>query len=314
VKKTPVYLITGFLGSGKTTLIKEILGSYVPEKRIAVIQNEFAPHNFDGNEIRNSTNRDFDLLEINNGSVFCVCLLSNFIQSFIRFLDEYTPDIVFFEASGLSDPVSIGEMFNSDMVQEKAYLAGSVCIVDASNFLKLEQLQQRMVHQLQVANHVILNKTDLVDDFQKVSEKIKALNPQARISISQYCSVALDILFIDIQPHLPVRQNQFSLSAEDLGRPDIKSVVFKTTKALSYSAYPVFLKELSAEMIRIKGYLLLDNGQCLAIQYSGNQLDNRVIERNSETTEIIAMGFSLSPGDVKRMYEKYCDHGIKQGY
>lgn len=314
MKKATVYLITGFLGSGKTTLIKGLLDSFVPEKKMAVIQNEFAPHNFDGKEIRKDTNRDFDLLEINNGSVFCVCLLSNFIQSFIRFLDEYTPDIIFFEASGLSDPISIGEMFNSDGVQEKAYLAGSVCVVDASNFLKLEKLQQRMVHQVQIANHVILNKTDLVNDFQAVSEKIKALNPQARISTSQYCSVSPDVLFNDIRPYFPVPQNQFTLSAEDLGRPDVKSVVFKTTKALFYSAYPSFLKELSAEMIRIKGYILLDNDQCLAIQHSGNHLETKVIERTNEITEIITMGFSLSPGDVKSMYEKYCNHGIKQGY
>ena len=70
----PFYLITGFLGSGKTTLLKYLLNHVGSRYRIAVIQNEFAPTGMDGMELKRES-PDFKLLEINNGSVFCVCQL-----------------------------------------------------------------------------------------------------------------------------------------------------------------------------------------------------------------------------------------------
>jgi len=84
--KIPTYLITGFLGSGKTTFIKHVIEYYNNKERIAVMQNEFAPANYDGTELKRLTTKHFDLLEINNGSAFCVCLLSTFLSSLKKFL------------------------------------------------------------------------------------------------------------------------------------------------------------------------------------------------------------------------------------
>ena len=74
VKKIPFHIISGFLGSGKTTFLKRVIAKYGGQVNVGIIQNEFAPSNIDGAELRKSGN-DFHLLEINNGSVFCVCLL-----------------------------------------------------------------------------------------------------------------------------------------------------------------------------------------------------------------------------------------------
>ena len=79
IGKIPLILITGFLGSGKTSLLKQILRETGSEKRIAIVQNEFAPGRVDSNELQ-STGFPFDLLEVNNGSVFCACLLDDVKQ------------------------------------------------------------------------------------------------------------------------------------------------------------------------------------------------------------------------------------------
>ena len=79
------------MGSGKTTFLKRIIKQYSSEKKIGIIQNEFAPANIDGAELKKS-GKDFNLLEINNGSVFCVCLLGDFVKSLEKFVDEYKPD------------------------------------------------------------------------------------------------------------------------------------------------------------------------------------------------------------------------------
>lgn len=306
MSKTPVYLITGFLGSGKTTLVKRLLNSYMSGKRIAVVQNEFASESFDGQDVKRSTNREFDLLEINNGSVFCVCLLAGFKESLVRFIEEHNPDLILFETSGLSDPISIGEIMNSTDIQQRAFLAASVCVVDASNFLKLKKLQQRMIHQVQVANQVILNKIDLTENYNSIREEIVKLNPYADIYPTKYC--VFDIPDLMTSKHINSEDStiSFTISAEDIGRPDITSVVFKSTKPLQLPHYKKFLRNISASSIRIKGFLFLDNKECLAIQYSGGQLDSGLIDRKEQQTELIAMGYSISIQKVKMLYEKYC--------
>ena len=132
--KIPFILVTGFLGSGKTTFLKKAL-SKIHDRKIAVVQNEFAPANIDGIELKNEVG-DFHLLEINNGSVFCVCLLSNFIASLSRFVDECQPDMVFMEASGLSDPIAIAQLFDDHALRDRLYLSGVWTIVDCSVLLK----------------------------------------------------------------------------------------------------------------------------------------------------------------------------------
>ncbi|MBK6283442.1 MAG: hypothetical protein IPF54_13020 [Draconibacterium sp.] len=111
-----------FSGSGKTTFLKRIIDKYSDEYKIGIIQNEFAPANIDGAELKKS-GKDFNLLEINNGSVFCVCLLGDFVRSLEKFIDEIQPEILIIEASGLSDTTSVAEVISSGSLSEKIYLA-----------------------------------------------------------------------------------------------------------------------------------------------------------------------------------------------
>jgi G3E family GTPase len=74
----PFFLVTGFLGSGKTTFLKSALEK-LPKKKVAIIQNEFAPASIDGTELKRQDG-NYKTLEINNGSVFCVCLSKKTIR------------------------------------------------------------------------------------------------------------------------------------------------------------------------------------------------------------------------------------------
>jgi G3E family GTPase len=304
--KIPVYLVTGFLGSGKTTFIQKVLNSYSQNTRIAVVQNEFAPLNFDGNELKRNTNKYFELLEVNNGSVFCICLLSGFIQSLQKFVEEKKPEIIFLETSGLSDPVSVGEVFNSPLLQQHLYLAGSVCIVDALNFMKIEKLQQRVTHQIQIANSVILNKIDLVSDFEAVLNKCRQLNPHAEIFSTTFCTIDFPVVFPEKVEPLSGSGLKFIVSAEDLGRPDIISAVFKSVKPIKPEKTLNFLNEISNRFIRLKGYLKSGDNEIIALQGVMGKIETKIIGNTARQTEIIAMGYELTAGDLKTIYQKYC--------
>jgi G3E family GTPase len=129
----PFYLITGFLGSGKTSYLKNLLTNQPERGKIAVVQNEFAPNSIDGQEIKRIA-PGIELVEINNGSVFCACLLGNFIETLKQLINGYKPDCIYLEASGLSDPGTLMQIISDEQLQQKVYLAGSVCLVDVLNF------------------------------------------------------------------------------------------------------------------------------------------------------------------------------------
>ena len=120
----PLNLINGFLGSGKTTFLLHYLDTFAKGRKIGVIQNEFSPAGIDG-ELITQQGKAYQLLEVNNGSVFCVCLLGGFINSLSSFIDDYAPDEIIMEASGMSDPVSIGQIFQSPILKNKVFLGYS---------------------------------------------------------------------------------------------------------------------------------------------------------------------------------------------
>ncbi len=128
----PFFLVTGFLGSGKTTFLKKLIENFPENNRIGIIQNEFAPANVDSASIA-AHRSGYEILEINNGSVFCLCLLHDFINSLDKFITEYQPDVLILEASGLSDPIAIAQLFDSESLKNKIYLSKIWSVVDACN-------------------------------------------------------------------------------------------------------------------------------------------------------------------------------------
>ena len=244
---TDLILISGFLGSGKTTLLKRLLKLH-KDKRIAVIQNEFAPTGIDGKELK-IENQDFKLVEINNGSVFCVCLLSNFIDNLSTLMEQYNPEIIYLEASGISDPISICELLNHESISTKVKYAGAWCVVDALNFDKSAAFVQRAKHQIRVADKIILNKIDLVDESQinKVISSVKEINPFAEIERHSFCRIHSTTL----NQSTPMHKG----ALEDRPPEDIKTAVYRTTDIIPLENLETFLQELGKISIRAKGFV-----------------------------------------------------------
>ncbi len=145
----PLQLVTGFLGSGKTTFLKNYMNEFSGSRRIGIIQNEFSELNVDRIELEQN-NPGFEILEVNNGSVFCVCLLGSFVDSLSEFIDQVHPDELIMEASGMSDPLSIGQILQSPKLKQKVYLDRVWCLVDAVNFKRISSIQTRINHQIRI--------------------------------------------------------------------------------------------------------------------------------------------------------------------
>jgi G3E family GTPase len=282
MQKIPFHIISGFLGSGKTTFLKRIIEKYSGKIKIGIIQNEFAPANIDGAELKES-GKDFNLLEINNGSVFCVCLLGDFVRSMEKFIDEYQPDVVIIEASGLSDTTSISEVISAGSLSEKIYLASNWCVVDAQNFAKVGLMRQRVSHQLRMADVVVINKTDLVENgLDSIREEIKKANPFAEIRETTFCNIDFELGNSAI--------NKFYFGEmKTMPRPEVNSMVIKSGRKLSRNSLELFLKQWAPKAYRIKGFVNLKEGKTAAVQCTFDLVEIVEIENAFHPTELVAI-------------------------
>lgn len=299
MQKIPFHIISGFLGSGKTTFLKRVIEKYAGELRLGIIQNEFAPSNIDGEELKKSDNK-FNLLEINNGSVFCVCLLGDFVRSLEKFIDEYKPEILIIEASGLSDTTSVAEVVSSGSLSGKMFLASNWCIADVVNFQKTGLMKQRVINQLRMADVVLINKSDLLNNQQtgeKVAEEIKKVNPFAEVKFTTYCNVDFNL---NSQP-----ANKFYPRTKTLARPDVNSMVIKSGRKLSRQSLEKFLAEWAPKAYRIKGFINLKEGRTAAVQCTFDDINISEIENRMEPSELIALTDQFTLRDWNKSFKSY---------
>ena len=295
----PLRLITGFLGSGKTTFLMNYLDAFSSSRKIGVIQNEFSSSSIDGQLIR-QMNGGYKMLEINNGSVFCVCLLGSFIDSLAAFIEDNNPDEIIMEASGMSDPISIGQIFQSIKLKNKVYLDYSWTIVDARNFFNVKAIRSRLEHQIRIANTVVLNKIDLADgDIEFIIESIKNINPFALI---EECS------FARISFNQKKNTKSFYPFVESLEscKPDLQSIVIKTSRIISSENLKLFIDSIKINFIRVKGYVNTDVDKKVVVQGIFNDYSYIDVDWFPEITELIGIGTFDNSENYTRKFETFC--------
>ncbi|MCE5331728.1 MAG: GTP-binding protein [Bacteroidales bacterium] len=282
MSKIPFHLITGFLGSGKTTFLKTVLEQFADKKRIAVIQNEFAETGIDGKELQAGGWR-FDLMEVNKGSVFCVCMFSDFRGQLKIFVEAYKPDIVLLEATGLADPIAIGELLMEEALQQLLYLSKIWTVIDAQHYDKVKMLPA-VKNQMVIAENIIVNKIDLISDEKKaiLEDELKNTNPLANFVFTTYCRLKMDDLLsekslvINGQPVGPIK--------------GIRTQVYRTPYAIKRKNLDYLVSSLNEEVYRLKGYFILDNNEAVMIQSVFGQTTLTPVDKTMLTTEIISIG------------------------
>ncbi|MEN6414443.1 MAG: CobW family GTP-binding protein [Veillonellales bacterium] len=256
VKQIKLYLLTGFLGSGKTTFLKNIMG-HLAHRKIGIIINEFGSIGIDGKLVENEA---VDLLEINNGSVFCSCLKGEFINGLIA-CSELPIDYLFVEASGMADPSSIQHILQSVVgkVRGQSYdYRGSISIVDAPHFLAHIDLWTAIEKQIAASDVIVINKLDMINDetFAAVQKKILSINPQVNLCKSSYCNIDFGFLERDIRAERPVGPEESCNTPGN--RPHAVTLLFRGI--LDQEKFEDFLAVLAADAFRIKGFFHLTSG------------------------------------------------------
>jgi G3E family GTPase len=196
---TPVSIVTGFLGSGKTTLIGRILGT-PGFARTAVIVNEFGEIGLDHDLIAKS---DETLLALTTGCL-CCAVRGDLVETLLdlrvrRDAGEIGYDRVLIETSGLADPAPILHALMTDPGLTGSHRIDSVVtVVDAVHGAATLDRHTEARRQAALADRLVLSKTDLTGDAPKLSARLAAINPGADILLS--AAVDPDMLFAPTDP------------------------------------------------------------------------------------------------------------------
>jgi len=178
--KIPATVVTGFLGSGKTTLINYLLKEQ-RGKKIAVIVNEFGEIGIDGQIVVEED--DEQLVEFNNGCLCCT-VRDDLVKTLTNLTKRAELDAILIETTGLADPAPVAStFFVSEEIKPSIQLDSFITVVDACNLERSLAGSHEAQEQVAFADIILLNKTDLVDaeELVKVEQKLRSLNPLATI-------------------------------------------------------------------------------------------------------------------------------------
>ena len=188
-----IFLITGCLGSGKTTFLKNTL-TQMDGKKVGVLINEFGRIGIDGTLVEKN---GVEKVELNNGSIFCSCLKDHFIEGLIE-LAESNLEYIFIDGSGLADPSNMRTIMDivKSKTNKKLDYKGCLCLIDSLYFKKQLEILVSTERQVDQSNFILINKTDLqeLEEVKDIETKIKEINNRAQVVRSKHGRIPWKIL------------------------------------------------------------------------------------------------------------------------
>ncbi len=262
MEKISVTILSGFLGSGKTSLLNHIIRSNTGRK-IAIIENEFGEINIDSELVISAKD---DIYELTNGCV-CCSLNTELLQTVLELRDKGF-DHVILETTGIADPGQVAATFLFDEdIQNYIQLNAIITLVDAKQVTKQLETMPEVHKQIGYADVLVLNKLDLVDENQKQAVKrlLGDLNTEARVYEARHGAANIPNLFsLNMLTARHVLQANFAdTTLAEPAHQGLVSYSFIIKEPLIEGKLSPWLMAMlflsGAELYRVKGILSFEN-------------------------------------------------------
>lgn len=297
--KTPVTIITGFLGAGKTTLVRNLLDQ-ADGRRLAVIVNEFGEQGVDGETLKSCGIEgcaEVDIVELANGCICCT-VADDFVPAIEALMARsQPPEHILIETSGLALPKPLLKAFGWPSVRSRLTVDGVIAVIDgpavaAGRFADDPEavaaqraedpsldhdnpLAEVYEDQLSAADLVILNKTDLLSeaDAAEVGRKIAQVLPRAvKVALARDGKVDIAAalgLHAAAENDLNARPSHHD-GADDHEHDDFESFVVPVPEIAEPEAFVARLKPLveAHDILRLKGFLAVA-GKPMRLEFQG---------------------------------------------
>jgi len=268
-------VLTGFLGSGKTSFLQHFIEYQIQFNRfVAIIQNEIGEVGLDGRLL----DHDYSVVEIDEGCV-CCSLVGSLKRAIQQILPSFHPDYIVLETTGLANPYNLLEEIAE--VEDLVRFDSVTTIVDAKNVEKSLAECEVATAQIKAANLLLLNKKDLLDEvqLQGVKKKIRQINPTAPIVTSQQGDINPALIYIaDPQDgkeftDQKTYQGEKNLIHQSHAEYGLSTYKISFSESLDKDRFLEALESLPPNIFRIKGVADFNDNKPLLFQYVGGRFE-----------------------------------------
>ena len=305
--RIPVTILTGFLGAGKTTLLNYILKEQ-RDYKFAIIVNEIGEIGIDGQLVENARE---EILQMNNGCICCT-VRKDLVKSIQGLIKRGGFDYLLVETTGIADPSPVAQTFlNIPQLQQYVQLDSIITVVDAEQVFKQLAEVETVGEQIVMADFLLLNKTDLVDEAQllRVEERLTELNPHAQIFRTNQSQVnlkeVLDMAAFDVDRKLAI-DPRFLDELNQRHHHEIGSCAFTFEQPFGVERFEAFVADLSlnAKIFRSKGFISIAGNPRRALFHGVNNrftiFWDRIWEKDeTRTSQMVFIGKDLDAEAIR---------------
>ncbi len=268
---TQVYLITGFLGSGKTTFLNRIIDRFPKDRKLTLLINEFGEIGVDGTLVEGD---EIDMMEISKGSIFCVCVKTDFIKGLYELNKVIQPDVLIIESTGVANPSDLKRDLKLPIFNNRFQFAEQFCIIDAAHFIDAYEVYVSLEKQIASSTVFIINKTDLAKPgiVEEIKKIVHQFHPDPLFFETTYSDIPLKQFIITeeqaVQDKPALKSPELSENELDeyidglLESPDLEitppdmlvSAAYKWT-GHDIGQVKTMAEDLPSSVIRAKGFL-----------------------------------------------------------
>lgn len=272
---TQLIILTGYLGSGKTTTLRHVL-THLPESvKTAVIINEYAAAGIDGKII---DNKKFTVKELDNG---CICCTRgrDLKQQIQQLKTLHNPDIILIETTGVAEPEPL-----LDIIEEtKTPVKSVVTVLDAYQYEKTRSLGDVSKRQITLSSLVVINKQDLVkkEVLKELKSLVHELNKHTHVCSTEHGQLSTATLLNAPTPQLVGRKK-----ARRVHRHETSSLTLNTKKIVRLQDLEKVLSTLPPDVARAKGIVRTPHGYRL-FQYAAGLYTIEPAQKPADSTGVL---------------------------
>lgn len=301
--KVPATVFSGFLGSGKTTVISHLIDDLQAQGiQVAYVKNEVGTDTIDEDIIRGKNILTKELL---NGCICCT-LVGNFTDALTEIVDTIQPGRILIEASGVSDPVALGLSVQS---HPKIRRDGMVTIIDVVNYNGVPVLNSVAQHQASFCDLIIFNKVEKVDQQRKIQVVgyVREVNTSAPIIEAPNGHVHPSLVFGIYESDLSGNEAMLELQRmeenhdhkDHLAQDQIETFSIESEKVFDAEKLVEILEKLPQQVFRVKGFLKVkssDPGEKMMVVNGVNgkfELSDVPEEFDKKVGKVVFIGFRI---------------------
>ena len=288
-----VYLLSGFLGSGKTSLLVNLVDQVKKSGRQpAVLMNEFGELNIDSQIVEEAG--EVPLKELLNGCICCTGAESTEAQLQGLLADYPEIDVLFIETTGAAHPVEALDAVYSPLFAEKLDVKGIVTVVDAKRWIDRDKLSPRIqalfLEQVRHAHFMVLNKTDLLTDNQLAFVTMQVTQFNSYAPLVQTMNAKVDFSYIEKMVNVEAPKQPVATGS---GLP-LASKVLAFDTPINQQHFEDWVRTLPDSVYRMKGYIQLEGSRYSHLFQYAYGMVNWIPEYMQIPSKLVIIGEQLT--------------------